>query len=99
MRLFGNQHAGASGSIYATHPNYLQSKRWRWIRSARLWIDGGRCKACHAQGGLQIHHASYRWFNRWGDFGMVFELLDTITLCNRCHGGVHGAQRIQEFRD
>lgn len=30
---------------------------------------------------------------------MAFELLDTITLCDKCHGGVHGAQSIQEFRD
>ncbi len=37
------------------------------------------------------------WPLRW--LGMRREARDTITLCKRCHGGVHGAQRIEEFRD
>lgn len=86
-------------SIYDAHPRYLQSERWRWIREWRLWLDGYECRTCHASSNLQIHHASYVWFNRWGFVGIIFELRDTITLCNRCHGGVHGAQPIREFRD
>ena len=31
--------------------------------------------------------------------GMLLEARNTITLCKRCHGAVHGAQRIAEFRD
>lgn len=79
-------------STYKTHPNYLQSARWRWIRRWRLWMDDYRCRACHGTRNLQIHHASYVWFNRWGVAGRLMELLDTITLCNKCHGGVHGAR-------
>jgi hypothetical protein len=88
-----------STSIYDTNPRYLQSQRWKWIRRQRLSIDGHKCRTCHSRNNLRIHHASYRWFNRWGDVGKWFELLDTITLCDKCHGGVHGAQKIIEFRD
>lgn len=86
-------------SIYELNPNYLQSRRWRWIRRWRLFLDDDRCRTCHATKRLQIHHASYNWFNRWWCVGMMLELMDTITLCDKCHGGVHGAQKIQEFRD
>lgn len=86
-------------SIYAAHPKYLQSARWKRIRPRRLWWDGYKCRTCHATYKLEVHHASYRWFNRWGELGEWFEMFDAITLCKRCHGGVHGAQRIKEFRD
>jgi len=86
-------------SIYEANPDYLQSPRWKWIRRWRLFLDDNRCRACHGTRNLHIHHASYVWFNRWWGVGMVMELLDTITLCSKCHGGVHGAQRIEEFRD
>lgn len=86
-------------SIYAAHPKYLQSTRWQWIRKQRLWWDGHKCRTCHGTEKLEVHHASYAWFNRWGSVGKWFELCDTITLCKKCHGGVHGAQRIKEFRD
>jgi hypothetical protein len=90
---------GGMTSIYKDNPNYLSSERWRWIRSWRLWLDGNRCRACRATDNLHVHHASYRWFGRWYDFGAIMELRDTITLCDRCHGGVHRSQPISEFRD
>ena len=86
-------------SIYAANPAYLQSRRWKWIRKWRLFLDDYQCRTCHGTTRLQIHHASYVWFNKWGTFGRFMELLSTITLCDKCHGAIHRAQRIEEFRD
>lgn len=31
--------------------------------------------------------------------GVLFEWMDCITLCDKCHDAVHEAQRIVEFSD
>lgn len=82
------------------YQRYLKGARWQRIRKRRLDRDGHKCRGCHATTGLQVHHASYkhrgRW--RWG-LGEWLEMLDTITLCGKCHGAIHRAQPIREFAD
>ncbi len=83
-----------------TYREYLRSPRWQRIRQRRLERDGNRCRTCHATTQLQVHHASYKHRGRWLWFlGEWFELMDTITLCDTCHGAIHRAQPIREFAD
>lgn len=103
--LFTNPYINVT-SVYEINPDYLKSPRWKWIRAWRLWLDDYQCRTCHRSSAdilapvkLEIHHASYRWFNRWYFIGIAFELMDTITLCKVCHGAIHRAQPIREFRD
>ena len=81
---------------YAT---YLRGWRWWVIRSVRVWMDGRVCRACKSRYKLQVHHASYVWRGRGGMKGMLWELLDTITLCDTRHGAAHKAHSIQDFAD
>ena len=78
---------------------YLRGWRWWVIRSVRVWVDGRVCRACKSRYKLQVHHASYVWRGRGRLKGMYHELRDTLTLCDACHGAVHGAHRIQDFAD
>ena len=80
------------------YQKYLKGPRWQRIRR-RLWLDGYHCRGCHATTGLQVHHASYVWRGKLWFLGEWFEFLDTITLCDKCHGAIHRAQPIKEFAD
>jgi 5-methylcytosine-specific restriction endonuclease McrA len=65
---------------------YLRTQRWRWLRWLRRRIDGNRCRLCGASARLEVHHA------RYDNLGGVWwrELADCITLCDKCHGKIHG---------
>ncbi len=81
------------------YKTYLRSARWQRIRQRRLERDGNRCRTCHATQRLQVHHASYVWRGKWWVIGEWLEMLDTITLCDKCHMAIHRAQPIREFAD
>jgi hypothetical protein len=98
MGLFGAQYP-SDGSIYDMYPGYLESERWQWIRKWRLRLDWHKCRTCPRRDNLTVHHAGYHWINRWGNVGMVLELLSSITLCKTCHGAIHKAQPISVFRN
>ena len=80
-------------SAQLRYREYLQSPRWRLLRTIRRFIDGNLCRTCHAHTGLQVHHAEYG--NRGGSF--VGELRDTITLCDECHERLHRHRDIKDF--
>ena len=48
--------------------------------------DGWRCQDCGRQDNLQVHHIRPR--SRLGDDSEV----NLITLCEKCHSGLHGAR-------
>lgn len=68
---------------------YLQSSRWRLLRSLRRKLDGGRCRVCFTSVHLETHHRSYRNRGAPGPLGFLAELRDLITLCADCHEAAH----------
>ena len=65
--------------------NYMgKSADWAVKRRKRLAFDGHRCVNCGSRVGLQVHHKSYV------NFGNESVKDDLVTLCSRCHGGLHG---------
>ena len=75
----------------AEYREYLRSIRWRIVRWLRKVIDLGACQDCLRRGRitrrrLQVHHESYA--NRGGS--LEGELLDVVTLCDKCHAKRHG---------
>ena len=68
---------------------YLQSPRWRLLRSLRRRLDGGRCRVCFTRYRLETHHRSYRNRGAPGPLGFLAELRDLITLCADCHEAAH----------
>ena len=111
------------------YKHYLNSWRWRLIRSTRRMWDGNRCRTCGEKRGLNVHHSSYlhknsynwllavpvaaivAWMASGQGFGLVLasvpvglygfarEWLDVITVCSKCHGGIHDAHQIRDFAD
>ena len=75
----------------AAYREYLRSRRWHFVRWLRKVLDLGVCQDCLRVGrirrdGLQVHHESYR--NRGGS--IPGEVMDTVTLCDKCHAKRHG---------
>lgn len=66
---------------------YLISPQWQEKRQERLKIDGYRCRGCGklhtAQDPLDCHHINYYHF---GDEDVYKDL---VSLCDRCHKGIH----------
>ena len=86
---------GGEGSVTSAgwYALYLQSPRWRLLRSIRRRLDGGRCRVCGGRRHLETHHRSYRHRGAPGLLGFVAELRDTITLCAECHAAAHKRNR------
>ncbi len=55
-----------------------------WRQALRR--DGWRCQHCGSRTNLQVHHIQFR--SRSGDDWEE----NLITLCARCHTGIHTAQ-------
>lgn len=72
------------------YQEYLRSPRWRLIRTIRRARDG-RCRTCRNGLPLEVHHASYKRLGKWKPFGLglIWELLDVITVCETCHERLH----------
>jgi 5-methylcytosine-specific restriction endonuclease McrA len=75
----------------AEYRQYLKSFRWQVVRRLRKAIDLGVCQDCLRVGRinrrrLQVHHESYR--HRGGS--LEGEVMDTVTLCDKCHARRHG---------
>ena len=77
---------------------YLDSWRWRLIRSTRRMWDGNRCRMCKSKEGLQVHHSSYLHRGEpW--LGILWEWMDCITVCDFHHKAAHNGMNIKEFAD
>ena len=63
---------------------FLQSEYWNHVRQLVLVRDGYRCKLCHSQKKLHIHHKTYK-----NHFNEHKNLQDLVTLCEKCHKIIH----------
>lgn len=59
------------------------SAGWKAKRQQRLALDGNTCRGCGASSQLNVHHLHYR---NLGNEPMA----DLITVCEKCHSGIHG---------
>lgn len=64
---------------------YLKSWRWRFLRYARIWYDGGRCRLCNSAEYLEVHHRSYRHCGG----NILLEFFDLTTVCHNDHTAFH----------
>jgi hypothetical protein len=88
----------------AYHDYLAHSWRWRIVRAVRRWLDGGRCRGCGEQHGLQAHHSRYiytrtHWLAWLHLPSLVQEIGATILVCDECHGALHRGRSIGEFAD
>ena len=75
-------------AFFDWYDKYLQSEEWSEIRKEALKRDGHICKTCGCSGTktnpLQVHH------NRYDKVGRENEDMNClVTLCKRCHKGIH----------
>jgi 5-methylcytosine-specific restriction endonuclease McrA len=75
---------GKTTSATDRYAEYLRSDQWQSLRRAAISRDGFKCRACHKQTGLQVHHLRY-------PSSFKDDCLDTlITLCRVHHANRHG---------
>lgn len=77
---------------------YLHSEEWQKKRMAVFKRDDYRCQRCGTAKNLRVHHLSY------ARLGKDDEILDLITLCDKCHSSVHyydinNTERFQRSED
>lgn len=58
-----------------------RSPGWGKVRTERIRLDGGRCRACGKKRNLQAHHIQP--FHLQPE--LELDLDNTLTLCGRCH--------------
>jgi 5-methylcytosine-specific restriction endonuclease McrA len=58
------------------------------VRQQVLRRDGWRCQSCGTMSNLEVHHKEFR--SQAGDDSAE----NLITLCVRCHAGVHNGARL-----
>ena len=71
---------------------YIGSEAWRRnpARLKALSDADGRCRLCHGNGGLEVHHSNYERLGR--------ELeSDLIALCRACHREVTSFLRARRY--
>ncbi|HAS17425.1 MAG TPA: hypothetical protein DCR39_05940 [Nitrospiraceae bacterium] len=70
-----------AGYIRELYKLVSRSSGWTSVRSARIKLDRGQCRACGRKVNLQVHHIkSFHMFP-----AMELDIRNTITLCGRCH--------------
>ena len=68
------------------YDKYLKSKEWQVRRELIKSRDQYKCRLCHSEERIVVHHATYQ--NRGHELD-----IDLITLCSSCHGRFHGVDR------
>jgi len=69
--------------ISAEYRKYLQSQRWKDLRTLALFRAHNKCQECEATEMLCIHHLKYTW-KRQDE-----PVTDVKVLCLVCHGKAH----------
>jgi 5-methylcytosine-specific restriction endonuclease McrA len=74
------------------YPTYIGSEAWRRnpARLKALSDAEGRCRLCHADAALEVHHSTY------GRLGCEQEN-DLIALCRDCHREVTSFLRARRY--
>lgn len=70
---------------YKVRRKYSDSKAFSELRGIVLKRDGNVCQTCGSNEVLACHHRSYKHYIEGGEA----EAADCITLCKRCHMGIH----------
>jgi 5-methylcytosine-specific restriction endonuclease McrA len=61
----------------------LDSEQYEKLRREVLERDGWRCQVCGSMSAVEVHHLSFR--SRGGEDCDQ----NLITVCRRCHNGIH----------
>ena len=74
------------------YASYMGSDAWRRnpARLKALSDADGHCRLCHADGGLEVHHSTYKRLGRERDN-------DLIALCSDCHRDVTSILRERRY--
>lgn len=73
------------------YKTYLQSKKWRERRQAKLQQAKYRCEKCGEREGLEVHHKTYiRLGNEKSS--------DLIVLCKTCHWIADNMRKDSNFK-
>ena len=75
------------GARRKEQPLRLDSQSYGALRQQVLRRDNWRCQSCGALSNLEVHHQQFR--SRRGEDAED----NLITLCHRCHKGVHGSRQ------
>jgi 5-methylcytosine-specific restriction endonuclease McrA len=70
---------------------YIGSDAWNRKKVERRAIDRDKCQGCIRVDRLEVHHKTYE---RIGDENVETDL---VTLCERCHGELHGRKAEEIF--
>ena len=65
------------------YKKYLQSQKWKDLRSLALRLAGDKCKQCGSRIMLVVHHLKYTW--RVQDEPVT----DLLAVCKPCHYYLH----------
>lgn len=87
--LVGPNHPNWQGGHSTIRQALFDSPEYRAFRKAVLERDNWTCQSCRARGGkLHVHH-----LKAWGPYPKLrYEVSNGITLCRKCHYGVHRSQ-------
>lgn len=69
------------------YKNYLDSPIWHSKRKLTLERDNHLCQACLKSTATQVHHVSYRGYNKSPGYEPAWEL---ASICRHCHEREHG---------
>lgn len=72
-------------SWWRTYTIYLKTPGWKAMRLKVLKRDKYICQACLVNEAVQVHHVSYKLYNRIGS-SAAFEL---VAICFPCHSMIH----------
>ncbi|HOY33472.1 MAG TPA: HNH endonuclease [Bacteroidales bacterium] len=82
----GTCHSDAGGASYMTYAEQLKSPKWQKKRLNIMERDQFRCQDCGSiDDQLHVHHLFYLQGKKAWDYPDEFY----ITLCDKCHIGVH----------
>lgn len=71
-----------TSSRFGKYSTYIQSDKWKDIRSDVLERDQNLCQECKTNPAVEVHHKTYEnLFNE--------KMEDLVSLCKDCHSNIH----------
>lgn len=68
------------------YQRYINSSAWSARRRVAIQRQGRKCRACHSQDEIQVHHRTYERLEHE-------DHEDLVVLCASCHSALHQFQR------
>lgn len=72
------------------YSEYIKSKEWQETRQRIFKRDNYKCQKCGTAKNLSVHHITYENLGEEKD-------ADLVTLCESCHGDIHGIPHYSEY--